>query len=235
MKRSEINHIMRSANEFIQSRGFYLPPFAYWTPADWKSKGPEVSEIVENKLGWDITDFGSGDFKKNGLFLFTIRNGHPENWMKKSGKLYAEKVMVVDEDQVTPMHFHWNKMEDIINRGGGRLMFQLYNATPEEDLDRDHDVHVSVDGVQRVYSPGTKFGLEPGESLSLPQRLYHTFWSEGGRSLVGEVSLVNDDDKDNRFRPQLGRFPVIEEDEAPLYLLVNDYSRYYSHSAREAV
>ena len=34
------------------------------------------------------------------------------------------------EEQVTPFHFHWNKMEDIINRGGGNLLIQLYNSTP---------------------------------------------------------------------------------------------------------
>jgi len=45
--------------------------------------------------------------------------------------------------------------------------------------------------------------------------------------LVGEVSLVNDDNADNRFHESLARFPDIEEDEPPLYLLVNDYGRYY--------
>jgi D-lyxose ketol-isomerase len=45
--------------------------------------------------------------------------------------------------------------------------------------------------------------------------------------LVGEVSLVNDDNIDNRFFDPVGRFPAIEEDEPPLYLLCNDYSRYY--------
>ena len=45
--------------------------------------------------------------------------------------------------------------------------------------------------------------------------------------LVGEVSLVNDDDTDNRFLEPVGRFPAIEEDEPPLYLLTQDYARYY--------
>jgi len=46
--------------------------------------------------------------------------------------------------------------------------------------------------------------------------------------LVGEVSKVNDDNTDNRFYESVGRFSAIEEDEAPLYLLVNDYERYYN-------
>ncbi len=75
MKRSEVNRVMQRADDFIRSHGFFLPPFAYWRPADWASKGPEVREIVENQLGWDITDFGLGDFDRYGLFLFTVRNG----------------------------------------------------------------------------------------------------------------------------------------------------------------
>jgi len=41
--------------------------------------------------------------------------------------------------------------------------------------------------------------------------------------LVGEVSRVNDDEKDNRFLDPIGRFPQIEEDEPSLYLLCNEY------------
>ncbi len=136
MKRSEINAIIRTADDFIRSRGFYLPPFAYWTPEEWASMGQEVSEIVENRLGWDITDFGKGDFQHFGLFLFTLRNGNPRNWQTRTGKLYAEKIMIVEDSQITPMHFHWSKMEDIINRGGGNLVIQLFNTTPEDGLDR---------------------------------------------------------------------------------------------------
>jgi D-lyxose ketol-isomerase len=226
MKRSQINAILRNADAFIRSSGFYLPPFAYWSPEDWRHKGPEVREIVENRLGWDITDFGQGDIEHTGLFLFTIRNGHPRNWQTLSGKLYAEKIMIVEDRQVTPMHFHWSKMEDIINRGGGALAIQLYHATLEEELDEESAVQVSLDGVQRTFPAGAILRLQPGESISLPQRLYHKFWGEG-RVLVGEVSLVNDDTRDNRFLEPLGRFPAIEEDEAPLYLLCSDYDRYY--------
>jgi D-lyxose ketol-isomerase len=142
MKRSEVNAIIQEADAFIRSRGFHLPPFAYWTPQVWATKGPEVREIVERGLGWDITDFGSGDYRKIGLAVFTIRNGHPENLKRMRGKLYCEKVLVVGVDQVTPMHFHWTKTEDIINRGGGNLVIQLYNATPDEGL-ADTDVTVS--------------------------------------------------------------------------------------------
>lgn len=228
MKRSEINQIMRSADTFIRGQGFFLPPFAYWSPADWQQKGPEVSEIVKNRLGWDITDFGLGDFSRYGLFLFTLRNGNPENWESMSGKLYAEKIMVVEEEQITPMHFHWNKMEDIINRGGGDLKIQLYNATSDEKLDKESQVILSVDGVLRGFKPGDVLTLIPGESVCLPQYCYHKFWAENGRVLVGEVSMVNDDDTDNRFLEPVGRFSTIEDDEAPLFLLCNEYDQYFS-------
>ena len=226
MKRSEINTIMREADAFIKQQGFYLPPFAYWTPSDWASKGEEVREIVENALGWDITDFGKGNYSEFGLFLFTVRNGSPENLKTGKGKVYAEKLMVVREQQKTPMHFHWNKIEDIINRGGGRFLLQLYNSTPEGEL-ADTDVVVSVDGVKQTVPAGGKITLLPGESITLPQYMYHTFWAEGGQVLVGEVSAVNDDHRDNRFHAPIGRFPDIEEDEEPLHLLVNDYAKYY--------
>ncbi len=227
MKRSEINAIMQKADDFIHSRAFSLPPFAYWTPEDWTKKGSEVSEIVDNHLGWDITDFGRGDFNSTGLFLFTIRNGNMHAWKNLQGKLYAEKIMVVEDGQVTPMHFHWNKMEDIINRGGGDLLIQLYNATADEQLDQQNKLLISVDGVRRTFAPGDTVRLTPGESICLEQRCYHKFWGQG-RVLVGEVSLVNDDQKDNRFYEPTGRFPDIEEDEAPLHLLCTDYARFYS-------
>ncbi len=230
MKRSAINAIMREADEFIRSQGFHLPPFAYWTPQQWAQKGPEVKEIVERSLGWDITDFGSGDYKKIGLFLFTIRNGDPANLKSGRGKLYAEKILISDEDQVTPMHFHWNKMEDIINRGGAKLMIQVFNSNPQEELDLENEVSVSLDGVVRIVEAGAILELEPGESISIPQSLYHKFWGGAGKVLIGEVSLVNDDNLDNRFLKAAGRMPEIEEDEDPLHLLCNEYGKYYQYA-----
>ena len=224
MKRSEINQIMRNTVSFLSQMNFKLPPFAFWRPDEWQTKGREFDEIRDNLLGWDITDFGSGDFSKVGLLMFTIRNGNLAE--KKYIKPYAEKLLIVEEGQITPYHFHWNKMEDIINRGGGDLLIQLYNSTADEQLDEKHAVLVSVDGLRRTLMPGDIIRLTPGESICLEQRCYHKFWGRG-RVLVGEVSLVNDDQKDNRFYEPTGRCPEIEEDAAPLYLLCNDYARFY--------
>ena len=227
MKRSEINQIIRDADAFIRQHQFHLPPFAYWTPHEWMSKGAEVSEIVERGLGWDITDFGQGDYANRGLFLFTIRNGSPQNLATCTGKVYAEKLLIVGENQVTPFHFHWHKVEDIINRGGGKLLIQLYNSTPEGGLDSS-DVTVSLDGVEQTLEAGAIVTLDTGESITLPTGLYHKFWGAGSRVLVGEVSTVNDDHTDNSFLDPVGRFPEIEEDEPPFRLLMGDYAAYYN-------
>lgn len=231
MKRSSINEIMQDCEAFLQRMNFLLPPFAFWSPEDWQAKGPECNEIILQQLGWDITDFGSGDFERVGLFLFTIRNGTFEDLQNPNGKTYAEKIMIVQEEQVTPIHFHYQKMEDIINRGGGELIIQLWNATNDEQL-AETDVTVSMDGVRVTVPAAGMVTLKPGESVCLPQRLYHTFKGKAGCGtiLVGEVSRVNDDHIDNHFYEGVGRFPEITEDVAPRYLLYNDYQNYYRFS-----
>ena len=223
MKRSEINQIMKDALALFQDYKIALPDFVRWTPEEWKTKGKEANEIRDNMLGWDITDFGSGDFNKVGLFLITLRNGNqknPENYPKP----YAEKLMIVRENQITPMHYHWSKMEDIINAGGGNLVIKLYNATKENTL-ADTEIEVSIDGVKHRLSAGTEVKLHPGQSITLTPGLFHRFWGEEGKGtvIVREVSMCNDDANDNCFYDKAGRFPEIEEDEAPLYLLCNEY------------
>ena len=218
MKRSEINRILQSAQAFFDAHQFRLPPWASWTPDEWKSKGSEVDEIVDCQLGWDVTDFGSNQFAERGLTLFTLRNGK----LGQYGKSYAEKIMVVEHGQETPTHFHFQKAEDIINRGGGKLLLQLWNSEGQGEK-ADTPVSVSIDGVRRTLEAGAVVSLAPGESICLTRGLYHRFWGEG-KVLVGEVSQVNDDFSDNRFYEAVGRFPSIDEDEAPWRLLVSDYA-----------
>ena len=220
MKRSEINQLLKSAVIFLDEMNFKLPPFAFWSVEDWSTKGHEYDEIRDNMLGWDITDFGIGDFMNKGLLLFTIRNGNYGD--AKYPKTYAEKILIVEERQVTPYHFHWSKMEDIINRGGGDLVIKVYNSA-EDGSFADTDVDIYMDGRHFTVKAGDTVRLKPGESLSIRTGMYHSFWAEGGKALIGEVSQVNDDRVDNRFHEPMGRFPEIEEDEKPLYLLGNEY------------
>lgn len=230
MKRSEINRRMREALELCRRYQFLLPPFAKWTPSDWRSKGLECAGIIRQQIGWDITDFGGGDFTSVGLILFTIRNGIFADVEKDPllARSYAEKMLIVAERQVTPTHFHYFKTEDIINRGGGVLVIQLWNSTEDEKCAND-DVEVLCDGVAVQREAGGTIELHPGESVTLPRLLYHKFWGkEGcGSVLVGEVSRVCDEYRDNRFLEPVGRFATIDEDEEPLHLLFNDYADYY--------
>lgn len=223
MKRSEINQIIRDGEDFFRQNSFYLPEWASWDWDTWQRKDKEeIHEILHQELGWDITDFGLGDFRKKGLLLFTVRNGATAEAGYE--KPYCEKIMIVDDGQVCLQHFHWDKVEDIINRGGGTLLLQFYNATAEEDLDRENPVIVYVDGIKRLLPAGGILALNPGQSVTLPQKLYHSFWGEG-KVLVGEVSKINDDHTDNRFYEAIPRFPEIEEDEPITYPLTKDTIR----------
>lgn len=225
MKRSEINVHIREAIDLFSSLHFHLPPFAYHTPEYWQTAGSEADEIRDNQLGWDVTDYGLGNFQETGLLLFTIRNG---NFARKDDypKGYAEKIMVVRENQVTPWHYHWNKREDIINRGGGELVLELFLADENNGLS-DQAFSVSIDGVRRDMKPGATVVLHPGESICLEPYVYHTFYGRAGYGtvMVGEVSDVNDDANDNCFLDKLGRFPEILENEPPLHLLCTEYPR----------
>lgn len=218
MKRSEINAIIREGERFFAARDFRLPVWASWGPERWRGMRAAADEIERAHLGWDITDFGSGNYRKRGLFLFTLRNGEPGS----GGKTYAEKVMIVGDGQETPAHFHRAKMEDIINRGGGGLVLQLWNSDEAGEL-ATTAVEVRIDGLLHRLPAGGSVRLGPGESICLDRLLYHRFWGEGGEVLAGEVSMVNDDVSDNNFLEGVGRFPAIEEDEEPWRLLVSDY------------
>lgn len=223
MRRSEINQLISGSIDFFNQMNFKLPPWAFRAPEDWRGEYETCHEIVDNMLGWDLTDFGSGDFHSCGLILFTIRNGNP----LKDKKTYAEKAMIVEEMQETPMHFHWSKMEDIINRGGGNLVIELFKSGGKGTFTNENII-LKVDGIIRIVEPGGIVTLSPGESICLEQGMYHRFYGEPGKGkvLVGEVSMVNDDASDNRFYEPVGRFPEIIEDEEPLHLLVSDYRKF---------
>jgi hypothetical protein len=225
MKRSRINDIMRAADEMIRHYGFVLPPFAYWTPDQFKSR-TDADAIVAARCGWDITDYGLGKFDELGLFLFTTRNGNQADLKRGGGMLYAEKIMISRKDQLSPMHRHYLKAEDIINRGGGKLVLELFMPNEEGGIDESAQVKVPVDGMIRTLPAGGLLKLEPGESVTLLPGVWHAFWGEGKDVLIGEVSTVNDDLTDNIFVQPIGRFAEIEEDEPPKHLLVSDYDRW---------
>ena len=224
MKRSEINKALKELEAMCRTHCCYLPPFCHITPEQWQTLGHDYDEVRDCMLGWDITDFGMGDFERLGFSLITIRNGCrtiPEQYPK----VYAEKLLYLREGQCAPSHFHWYKTEDIINRGGGNVLIRIYRALPNEEVDTTSDVTVYTDGRTYTVPAGTQIRLTPGESIYIPQYLYHDFAVEAGTGavLLGEVSQCNDDNNDNRFATPMGRFPTIEEDEPPYRLLCNEY------------
>lgn len=224
MKRSEINRALMEMEKMCERQGFSLPPFCGFTPRQWEKLGHEYDEIRDCGLGWDITDYGLGDFDRVGFSLITIRNGN-RRMPEKYPKVYAEKLLYLKEGQYAPNHFHWYKTEDIINRGGGNVLIRVYNSLPDESLDKESPVTLSCDGCRSTVPAGAQVKLMPGQSIHIYQRLYHDFTVEPGTGpvLLGEVSQCNDDAGDNRFLPPVGRFPAIEEDEPPYRLLCTEY------------
>lgn len=224
MKRSLVNDILRESDAFIRSFGYVLPPFAYWTPQEMWQR--DSTEIVRRGMGWDITDYGLGRFDDLGLFLFTTRNGLAEDLSRGRGMVYAEKIMISRKDQLSPMHRHIVKSEDIINRGGGRLVLELFSRDADGGIDRDAALRVPVDGQWHDLAAGGLLKLDPGESVTLHPDTWHAFWAEGADVLIGEVSTVNDDKTDNIFEAPIGRFATVDEDVPPLHLLVSDYETF---------
>lgn len=224
MLRSEINELIREGDAFFRQHGFALPPFAYWSPDELRERRTEARAILDAGLGWDVTDYGEGRFDTFGLFLFTLRNGDAADLGNAAGgRVYAEKLLISGDGQISPMHRHIVKTEDIINRGGATLVLELFRTAPDGSVDREAEVDVMTDGIWRKLPAGGPLKLGPGESVTLTPDIWHAFWGEGGRVCIGEVSTVNDDRTDNIFEAPIGRFSTVEEDEPARHLLVSDY------------
>ena len=213
MKRSFIDAKIKEGIELCRQHNFNLPKWAHWTAEKWNQMGHEADDIRLCRLGWDVSDFGSNDYDNLGILAFTIRNGDinrdPTDPMEKD---YCEKLIILAERQLIPTHFHWTKMEDIINRSGGRMVIQLWNADRDtEQIDKSSDVTISIDSIVHTVPAGGKVTIDPGESITLGPYMYHNFYAEKGKGpvIAGEVSRVNDDDSDNCFsHPPCHAMPV---------------------------
>lgn len=225
MRRSEINAAIKWSKGVLEERQFMLPPFGYFTLEEWREKRDLTANIESLMLGWDVTDFGGGDFERFGAVLFTLRNGKLDQ--NHIGTPYAEKLIILKEGQRLPLHYHASKTEDIINRGGGVMAIDLYNSLDSGEVDETSPVKALLDGVERVVAPGETLYLSPGESITLRPFQYHRFWAKAGCGdlLLGEVSSINDDRTDNFNAEPVSRFTTIEEDEAPIHPLCNEYDR----------
>ena len=226
MKRSEINAAITWAKRLLADNNIRLPAAAYWSLDEWKANRDRIGVVRKVGLGWDITDFGSNDFASVGAVLYTVRNGLVDE--PQTGVPYCEKYIVMKEGQRLPNHYHVFKSEDIINRaGGGDISVWLWNADPKTGRKLDTDVHVWMDGFERVVKAGEEIVVRKGESITLAPYIAHVFGPKKGTGdvIVGEVSKVNDDHTDNYFLDKIARFADIEEDEPALHPLCNEYDR----------
>ena len=225
MKRSQINAAIDVAQQALREHGVRLPPYAYWSPDDWRNAGPEYERVRLNALGWAVTDFGQGDFDRIGITMFDVRNGTPER--PEEGTPYGEKVFVLRPGQRLPYHFHWKKTEDIISYHGGTLMIQLFNANDDETMNESSPGVVYLDGVRHAFTAGQVFEIPHGGSLTITPKLYHRFWAKEGAGVLvgGEISTISMPRTDNRFGGNARRFVPIEEDEPARWLLNIDYPK----------
>lgn len=224
MKRSEINKYITEGITFLKSRGYSLPSQAFWSLEDWNKNRDSVAELTKRRIGWDLTDFGSGKFETTGILLYTLSNGIIGEDGQPIDQSYSNKLLIVGENQVTPLHHHGRKMEDIINLGGGNLQIKIFNVGEKSRIDEKSPVEIFFNEIWEAYEPGAMITLVPGERVRLDPHHYHQFWGESGQGkvLVEEVSSVNDDRTDNFFVDDIGRFPEIIEDQIPRYLLCNE-------------
>lgn len=225
MRRSEINKTIDSALEFFQKINFPLPPFAHWTLKTWRTKGNKFQEIYKARLGWDVTDFGSGRFLKLGRTIFTLRNGLKGDFTFT--KPYSQKIMYLYENQKPPIHYHQSKTEDIINQGGGNILIKLWLSTKKGKRTKK-DLKISIDGKEKTVKAGKIVRLKPGESIWVKPFTYHQFYAEkgSGNVLSMEISSINDDLNDNFWLKEMVRFPKITEDTPIKYLLCHEYGKF---------
>lgn len=224
VKRSFINKIVDEAITFAREQNMTLPKFAYISADEWRKVDQKSwAEVFDLELGWDVTDYGSNDFYKSGTCLFTLRNGSVSN--PKYPKPYAEKMMLIEDGQVLPYHFHTFKMEDILNRGGATLCIKCYWATADNKLDEKLPVEISFDGQLFTFAPGEEIRIPVGSGITLPSRMYHSIYAVGGKVMSWEVSKVNDDHTDNIYLEGCPRFSEIEEDEPMRWCLCNEYAK----------
>ncbi len=159
---------------------------------------------------WDVTDFGLGDHEKFGLVLINLAEESE----------YCEKLMYAKQGMVTPAHCHHRKKEDIIARWG-TLKVQVWSGIPQKSQEMSFSLKINGED-QKVVS-GQTVELRAGERITLVPHVYHEFQPGSPECIIGEVSTANDDLRDNFFiNPDIGRFPGIEEDEAPLVRLLSE-------------
>ena len=208
MLRSKVNSHIKLSLNYLLKKNYNLPIWASWNFSKWKRNTKLAKKISTYQLSWDITDFGSDNFDKIGLTLFTLRNG---TLSEKNNIQYAEKLMVLKPNQAIPYHYHKRKIEDIINRYGGELELGLYHTNNDKKI-----INYEIDSKTKHIKPFKKIKISEGQSIRLFPFCCHYFKSPLKNKkllIIGEVSSVNNDNNDNFFPSNAPRFNKIVEDE----------------------
>lgn len=165
--------------------------------------------VLPSNAKWDVTDFGLGNFAKYGLALINLADE----------KEYCEKLMYAKKNMLTPAHSHAKKKEDIIVRTG-KMAIQLWKGKPGKSK---MAFSVKISGQVTPINSGDTLVLNAGERITIEPGVYHSFYPLSEECIIGEVSTANDDENDNFFvNKDIGRYSIIEEDEAPIIKLVSD-------------
>jgi D-lyxose ketol-isomerase len=69
MKRSEINAAIVYAARLCEMNRIALPGFSRWSLEKWLAEKEKIDVMRKVMLGWDVTDFGTDDFKNSGAIL----------------------------------------------------------------------------------------------------------------------------------------------------------------------
>jgi D-lyxose ketol-isomerase len=120
--------------------------------------------------------------------------------------------LILKDNQLSPMHRHIIKAEDIINRGGGDLVLEIHAPDPNGGVDRDNPMTVPSDACPVTLQPQEYVRLKPRQSVTLMPGIWHAFRAERGDCLIGEVSTVNNDRTDIGFEKPIPRFSKVEKD-----------------------
>jgi D-lyxose ketol-isomerase len=223
MKRSTIDAAIDRCRDLCAEWGYRLPEWAAWPRQAWLDDVDKLRETMRRGIGWDVTDFGRGDFGRYGLTACTLRNGSLVERDAGRGETFAEKIMAVEPGQETPFHLHVRKTEDIVNRGGGLFRIELLPQPGGPGLGQGA-VTTFVTGVRTAVPAGQQLDVAPGGWVQVPAGYYHRFWAVDRATLIGEVSGVNDDATDNVFLDPSARYPEVIEDAPARYLTVAEYA-----------
>lgn len=222
MKRSKIDSVIDEAHAAFSRHGLRLPPFARWSPGEWRARGDDTLAMRHSFLGWNVVEFIEDGFDRSGIAVFTTRMGDHRALPTGRGRLYGEKAILVAAGQRVPYHYHVVKTEDFINRGGGALAIDLVRVDTD-GRPVGGEITLDCDGIAVVLPSRATVRLQPGEGITLDPYVAHAFRAEGEAVVCAEISLANDDATDNHFLEPLPPHEPIEEDVPARHVVVADY------------